>query len=88
MIKIKTVSDLKRVYQEKHPDGHFFDKETMKFWGCRMSDMRITGVASISDYRGNKHNCYCVSSRRKDYYGNYVTDMYYFDTETLDLVYT
>lgn len=29
------------IYQGKHPGGHFFDRDTLKFFGERLSDMRV-----------------------------------------------
>lgn len=33
-----TPSQLKALYQEKQPDGHFFDHKTMKFFGDTMKN--------------------------------------------------
>lgn len=33
-----TPSQLKAAYQQAHPDGHFFDRKTMKFFGDTMKN--------------------------------------------------
>ena len=36
-----TVYELKARYLEKHPNGHFFDPETLKYFGETLSTMRV-----------------------------------------------
>lgn len=33
-----TPSELKHQYESKHPDGHFFDRKTLKFFGDTMKN--------------------------------------------------
>ena len=83
---INTVGDLIHAYKKAHPDGHFFDPETLKSFGERRSEMRLLkGVAVITDVTGEQHECYVLSSvqrpgrplgRRRKYH--------YFDTSTLN----
>jgi hypothetical protein len=42
-----TPSKLKAAYQEKHPDGHFFDYKTMRFFGDTMANY---GVCDCGEY--------------------------------------
>ena len=36
--KIKTVDfdEVREYYERNRPAGHWFDKDTLKFWGCRL----------------------------------------------------
>ena len=41
------------IYQGKHPGGHFFDRDTLKFFGERLSDMRVLSeTETIKDCSG------------------------------------
>jgi len=42
-----TPSELKYLYQSRNPDGHFFDRSTMKFFGDTMKNF---GVYSAGNY--------------------------------------
>ena len=82
----KNIYQLISRYYETHPNGHFFDPETLKFFGERRSEMRLLKEkAVIKDACGKSHTCYVVSAvqrpgpplqpRRK---------YHYFDVETLE----
>jgi hypothetical protein len=40
-LEIMTSYELKRLYETKNPDGHFFDRDTMNFFGDRMSNFGV-----------------------------------------------
>lgn len=83
--QIKNIDHLISRYYEKHPSGHFFDRDTLKFFGERRSEMRLLkGTVKITDISGQERECYVVSSvqrpgpplrRRRKYH--------YFDVGTL-----
>lgn len=86
MAGIRTVGDLADAYYRSHPDGHFFDPGTLKFFGERRSEMRLLkGTVKITSAGGYEHECYVLSSvqrpgpplkpRRK---------YHYFDVETFE----
>lgn len=84
--KPRDAHHLARMYREKRPDGHFFDPETLKFFGERMSEMRLLkNTSHITSAGGYEHECYVLSSvqrpgpplRRRRVY-------HYFDVETLE----
>lgn len=55
MYEIKTIADVKRVNKEK--GYHFFDKETMKFWGCKIESplyKNMCFVTSELDFSGER----------------------------------
>lgn len=88
--EIQTISDLQSAYREKHPNGHFFDHDTLKFFGERLSEMRLLkSRARITSAAGIEHKCYVVSAvqrpgaplkKRRVYH--------YFDMTTLEDVST
>lgn len=61
--RIETLGDLRAAYYRTHPTGHFFDPDTLKFFGERPSEMRLLkDTVSVTDVCGEKHECYVVSS--------------------------
>ena len=82
-----TVTKLINEYQSKHPHGHFFDRDTLKFFGERFSEMRVLqGIAVIEDYSGEKHKCYILSSLQRKAPSGAKRTYHYFDTTTFDNV--
>lgn len=78
-----TVNELICEYQNRFPDGHFFDKETLKFFGEKKSEMRVSRkLVTVTDYRGKKHSCYCLSTVQHNAPNGAITVKHYFDTET------
>lgn len=76
---------LKREYERTHPNGHFFDADSLKFFGERMSEMRVLqGFAKITDAHGDEHKCWVLSTRQHNYPAGVRRCYYYFDTETYD----
>ena len=50
-VQVKTASDLKYLYEQSNPDGHFFDRKTMKFFGDRMKNYGVRKVRLQSENR-------------------------------------
>lgn len=87
MKQIKDANDLKREYYAKHPDGHFFDRDTLKFFGESMSQMRLLkGTVEVTDILSEKHTCYVLSSLQRKHPCGPRRTRHYFDVETLDAV--
>jgi hypothetical protein len=78
--------ELKRNIENKGGETHFFDHDTLKFFGERLSDMRLLkNTVEITDICGEKHICYIVSAtRRKNAFGSCkpYTHYHYFDVNT------
>ena len=56
-----TVPKLITKYYEHNPDGHFFDGETLSFFGELADEMRLADRTEvIEDYLGNQHECYVL----------------------------
>lgn len=84
-MEIKTVYGLMNAYKIKHPDGHFFDDKTLKFFGERLSDMRVLKEKEVvKDFSGDKHTCYVLSRLQRKHPGGPRRTYAYFDVETLD----
>lgn len=70
-MNIKNASDLKYHYQDKNPDGHFFDRKTMKFFGDTMAN-----------YGVRNHGTYFELYRKKPVKHG-LSKSHYFDAITL-----
>lgn len=85
-----TIYELKNRHLEKNPGSHFFDRDTLKFFGEALSRMRVLKkTVTVTDYSGEKHECYVVEAiRTKDWKGpsKPYTYYHYFDTDTLNPV--
>lgn len=85
--EIRTAYGLRSAYYEKHPNGHFFDDKTLKFFGETMSSMRVLKEkATITDCMGEKHTCYVLSSLQRKHPGGPKRKHSYFDIETIEKV--
>ena len=88
MDRITSVYALKEAYQEKHPRGHFFDRDTLRFFGETFSGMNVlNSLATIRDSLGEKHTCYVLSSLQRKHPMGPRRVHHYFDVETLDNVF-
>lgn len=82
-----TVYELKACYLEKHPNGHFFDSDTLKFFGETLSTMRVLReTVQKRDSMGEMHTCYVLSKQSKDFSGKKRRTYAYFDMETFEYV--
>ena len=89
METITNVRELICAYYQKHPDGHFFDRDTLKFFGETRSGMRLLkGTRIKRSASGDVHTCYCISARRRTWSGTLARAYHYFDVETLEDVVT
>lgn len=83
-----TVYSLMSEHKAKHPDSHFFDHNTLKFFGERMSDMRVLkGTVIVKDYLGRNHECYTLSSLQRKHPMGARRAYHYFEVGTFDMVY-
>lgn len=78
---------LKRAHEASHPNSHFFDDKTLRFFGETMAAMRLLKkTVMIKDVMGEEHVCYVLSSSQKPPYGKRRRVYNYFDTKTLEQV--
>lgn len=82
--------ELKNKIETTGGEHHFFDAGTLKFFGERISDMRVLkNTVQVKDISGEMHTCYVISAtRRKNYMGACKPYSYhhYFDTTTYNHV--
>ena len=68
--EIQSIDRLAREYYNKNPDGHYFDRDTLKFFGEAISRMYLyKNLENITDISGEKHICYCIRKEGKDFLG-------------------
>lgn len=88
MEKNLSVYELIREYQRHNPNGHYFDHDTLKFFGERISEMRVLkGTFTITDLSGTPHECYMLSSLQRKNPAGPKRHYEYFDVNTFDSVY-
>ena len=76
-------------HNEEHPYSHFFDKETLSFFGERLSEMRVLkDTTVIKDVTGQDHICYVLSSLQRKAPGGPKRTYHYFDVNNYDHVIT
>ncbi len=84
-----TIYGLKDRHEGKHPSSHFFDPDTLRFFGERLSEMRVLkAVETITSAGGEKHECYCVSSLQRKAPGGPRRKYHYFDINTFEHIIT
>ena len=81
----KNINEFIRAYYKKNPEGHYFDPETLKFFGERVSDMRLLKkTVKIKDILGVEHEAYVISRLQRNYPGGARRTYAYFDVNTLN----
>lgn len=69
-VKRMTVSELKYHYQLANPNGHFFDRKTMSFFGDTMSNYGVrANTVNVREYDGNIVECFVLYRRRATKHG-------------------
>lgn len=80
-----TVYNLIVEYKNHHPNGHFFDSESLSFFGERISEMRVfEKTRTITDSLGEKHKCYVLSTYQRKAPIKPTRWHHYFDCETFE----
>ena len=63
-----TFYELKEKMIKAAPNTHFFDEDTLKFFGERYSSFRVLKkMQVIKDYGGMEHSCYVLAVTRSIY---------------------
>ena len=82
-----TVYGLMQEHKRRFPGSHFFDADTLRFFGERLSEMRVLrGVVNVKDICGNAHNAYVLSSLQRKAPGGPRRKYHYFDKDTFDTI--
>lgn len=80
-----TVQELIRNYKTNYPEGHYFDPDTMKFFGERLSEMSVLkSKEKVFDYNGDEHLCFVLNCIQRPPYGKPFRKYHYFDVESFD----
>lgn len=83
------VNTLEYEYRRRHPNGHFFDRDTLRFFGERISEMHVLkGTVQIKDCNGETRECYMLSSRQHKHPLGPRRVYHYFDANTYEHVIT
>lgn len=82
-----TAYGLMKAHMKAFPKSHYFDRDTLKFFGERLSEMYVLkSKAIIEDSLSEKHTCYILSKSSKGQDGKRRRTYGYFDTETFEEV--
>lgn len=82
---IRDANDLIGAYYRTHPNGHYFDHDTLKFFGERRSEMRLLKQReTVTDWAGETHECYVVSSLQRKHPCGPRRKYHYFDVQTFE----
>lgn len=83
--KRMTASELKYHYQLANPNGHFFDRKTMKFFGDTMSNYGVrANTVNVQESDGTVVECYVLYRRRATKHG--LTRSTYFSVDTFEQI--
>lgn len=83
-----TIYEFVDKYRKAQPDGHFFDPQTLKFFGERLSEMRVLkGTAMLECDDGKTRECYRISSLQRKHPCGPRRSYAFFDVKTLDNVF-
>ena len=78
---------LKERHMYTHPESHFFDRDTLKFFGERMSEMHVLKkTVRIKGILGEEHECYVLTSLQHKAPGGPKRVSHYFDAFTYEQV--
>lgn len=84
-----TIYNLIENHKKNFPESHYFDYDTLRFFGERISDMRILKkTAIVNDWSGKPHECFVLSKSSKNCYGKYHRNYDYFDIATYERIIT
>lgn len=82
--------DFIRLYESKRPDDHYFEKETLEFFGETIKDMEVLPeTKEMKDARGETHTCYVLKRHQFNFLSEKHLMAYtYFDVDTLEPIET
>lgn len=85
LLPTMSVQELIKKYYEHQPNGHYFDEQTLNFFGETVSKMKVLSVfETIKDCFGNIHKCYVLKKYSANYPGGGRWTYAYFDCETFE----
>lgn len=82
-----TFYELKNQIEKHNPGTHYFDRDTLRFFGERLSEMYVLkNTVVVRDYYGHFHTCYVLSKYSRNYPGGPRRTYAYFGVETFKAV--
>lgn len=79
-------ADFRALY-DKRNGGHFFDRETLRYYGQTMRSFAVYGFELVTDCDGTVHDCYSVNHTITAPSGEKFARVDYFDRETIAQVF-
>jgi hypothetical protein len=73
-----TVSELKRLYERNNPDGNYFDRKTMRFFGDTMQNYYVVDAGLVKTYSSKRRVSAWALCRRRPVNGGLVGASSYF----------
>ena len=74
-------------HKQNFPHSHFFDRETLKFFGERISEMRVLkDTVIVKGYDNEEHECYVLSSLQRKYPFGKRRAYHYFDVKNFEQI--
>ena len=74
-----------REYYKNNPNGHYFDDETLKWFGESRSTMNVLKkTVIITDWMDEEHECYVLSKLSKKHPSGPKRTYAYFDVKTFN----
>jgi hypothetical protein len=73
-----TASELKRLYERNNPDGNYFDRATMRFFGDTMRNFYVVDGGLVKTYSAKRRVAVWVLCRRRPVNGGLVGVCAYF----------
>ena len=83
-MKCKNMDQLITEYKRLRPQEHYFDRDTLAFFGESIDTMKSLGVETIRDRLGNKVEVYVINRWQEGHPLGSRYSKAYFDTETLE----
>lgn len=79
---VMTVRELIKQYRAHQPDGVFFNRDVLSFYGERIHEMKVSGMGEITNRSGEVFICWeLVTVQRHPLLGKR-NKRYYFDVDT------
>lgn len=84
-----TVRELIKEYKRTHEDEHFFDTNTLNYWGEKINKMRISSeIKNVKDFDGTIRQCYMISVNQDKAPTQPFKVRHYFEVSTFDWIAT
>ena len=83
-MECNNIEELIEEYKRLHPNGHYFDEDTLNFFGESVDKMELLGTDKIFDVFGEETEVYVVRRFQKNHPMGPKYANAYFRVDTLD----